>query len=772
MSQQTFTPWAMGAILGILSSPLLPVLTLAALGISTCVLLLCVLSFIIARKQRIRWTRGTLLLGGVLCGIWWTLFNLSTTFSWQLNNEVWRQPAEVIVKVTEFSTVSSFRTRVTGCILTAPDSWQLPRQECAVKFRAAIYELKHEVPQVGEIWRFQARFKPSAGTLNGFGFDYQKYLNRHRLRLVGALSEGERLQRTPHWHIGSLQNQVFSALEKFRPILKQEGILLALGLGERQWLSHDDWQILQRTGLAHIIAISGLHLALVFSGFLWIIERVTRTKNWLTVLLAFAAAVFYAAIAGFSITTVRALVLIAVFCLLRLLGVRKPAHYAWLVAVLIIFWIDPLAWMDTGFWLSAGAVLAIFTWYWRYRPRASGHWYDSVALLWRFEFMLLLTLTPLSILYFGGIAWLAPLTNLLVVPLFSFLLLPLTLLSMLLSVIWLPGALLLWQGLDIVFTALMIGLAGIAEWHFSWLEVHHVGWALVCFTLLLILNIPASLTWRFSATLLACFAFMLVALNTPRVTFAVHHLDVGQGAALVLQQGRRAVLIDTGPSFESGFNAGQQIIIPFLQKLELQPDWGIITHQHQDHRGGQAAIWEAFPHMQWLGNSQQEQSCYFGQQWLWEEVRIRVLAPLPGPRYGENNSSCVLLIEFREQRILLPGDSEDINELRLVGRYRSLLNADVLSVSHHGSQRSSVPEFLNAVSPRIAVVSRGFANQFGMPNEEVKNRYQDRNIEFYDTGRQGRVSLFYDTEQPGDWRVELQRVPNRTPWFHALPEER
>ncbi|WP_113906279.1 DNA internalization-related competence protein ComEC/Rec2 [Aliidiomarina celeris] len=799
-----FAYWTLGTLIGLLSAvwqqpewplwPFLLALLLAAVG---------------CYKQS---SSALVLTMGVLCGICWALFNLKLHNSWQLPAEQWRTESEVTLRISAFSVSEPTRMRVEGCVIATESPLPAVSNNLLCRNKVRLYwypqrgfsvtETEPEplpIPQLGETWQFKVRLKPPTGTLNDGGYDYQKYLQRRGIKALGTIMEGHRELATPAWSIAAARLKIFHAFSRYhhsnlqaQSVLSSVDILLALALGERQWLTTERWQVLQRTGLAHLMAISGLHLTLVFAS-VWALFRLLlvlfsgvlyRCVHWprpgfllnpLALLLALPVAFTYAALAGFSVATVRALVLIVLFVVLRLTGERRSPLLVLLFAVLLLWVMDPRAWMDTGFWLSAGAVAAIFIWQWRWpQPQALG-WRNKIAALWRLEVMLLIALTPLTVLFFNGVSWVAPATNLLVIPYFTVLVIPLLLLS--LPFVWLEqewayGS--LWRFIDFSLTPVLNSLKPVAEHSLSWSNIYG-------FSLLVPLLFFVSWRWwpgalrqrlQVSAALtVLCYPWLKPA---PPADFAVHVLDVGQGNALVIQRGRKAIVVDAGPAFPSGFDMGEQVVIPFLHHHRLTPELLVITHRHQDHAGGFDALVTEFPQLVTLGSEVGDWQCQWGQVWQWQGVQLRMLAPLPGPSFGPNNDSCVLSLRYQQQRVLLAGDSEWFNELRLVGRYGNALQSELLLVPHHGSRNSSQEAFLDAVSPQFAVVSRGLANQFSMPHKETLTRYKERHISVYDTGIDGQVSFIWQpqkNEQEGFWRVEVKRPEGRTPWYHRLAPE-
>ncbi len=799
--KQLFAYWAAGVIGGTLMSPWLqPELPLIILTIAALTMIA------LTAAMTLRWQQPSIafLICGLLCGMWWALFNVKTLNTWNIPKNQWRELSYITLRVTELSAAQPFRIRVEGCVVMAPSAWQLPNGRCPTKARLYWYgeqqpKTIYTAPKPGELWRFEVRARPATGMLNDGGYDYQKYLIRHGIRATGSIRTGARLTTTPKWHWQYWRFKLFALFqhEQQQSEKQQENtswlgllpqpmqsldILLALSLGERQWMSSSRWQALQYTGLAHLMAISGLHLTLVFGGAWWLMRYFLIASTWLlekmlswplgkTFLLAPTAyltawlmAFVYAVLAGFSVSTTRALVLISLFVLARLTHLAIPAGQLFLYAVLLVFLFDPFAWLDVGFWLSAGAVFAIFVWQWR----SPG---PQTRKLWRFEVMLLVALAPLSLLFFNGLAWLAPVTNLVVIPLFTFLLLPLLLLSLVPALLGGSSYLPMWQLVDAVVTPLLNIVERVSQWPWVWLSGYHP-WPTMYFCAFIFWWLWPGKGWhRLLLTALFILLQFPVFYRPPAPEFALHVLDVGQGAAIVIQRKQKALLFDVGPAYLGGLDTGASVVVPFLHYHNIQPEWLVLSHAHNDHIGGKRAVLQAFPNVQTMGSNVGDWPCKMGQQWLWQGVRIRMLAPMPGPSFGPNNDSCVMLLEYQGQRILLPGDSEWENEIRLSGRYGDGLQADILMVPHHGGKSSSQARFLAHVQPRIAVVSRGFANQFGMPAAEVIERYAYQQVDFYDTALSGQVSLTWDSVI--GWQVAQQRQPRAGQtarrWYHRVP---
>lgn len=716
---------------------------------------------------------GLLALVGVLCGIQWGLINARDAISWNLPSSDYRVPVTVVVQIRDIVQQNDVRWRIDAALLEGPAHW--PPPDSPVGLRLSWYGAAGERPKTGEHWQFETRLRPASGLLNQGTFNYQAYLLRRGIRATGSVTSGERVKAVDL----SARERIYRRFESLRDDLNHADILLALTIAERQWISSDAWLLLQRTGVAHVMAISGLHLSLVFATSWWLCRGVLATGlyfwprarqfniSYLALWFAWLIALGYAGLAGFAVATLRALLLITLALGYRVLARRLSPQALLLRVTAVVLLLDPLAWLDTGFWLSFAAVWAIFTWLWRLPvqvPQAPD-WRFRLRQLWRLEIMLTVLLWPLTLLFFGGIALVAPLTNLLVLPLFSFFILPLALMAIVCMLLGLPGD----ASLLLMADYALRGVWWVLQLFYPWGWWQGVGLVVtwLFFLLVLLWYAPLARRWR----LLFCIAGLCSAFNwgwrqQQDDTLQLHMLDVGQGSALVVQRGSRALVIDAGPSYPGGFDLGASVVTPFLQRRGLTPDWLILTHRHRDHTGGASAIQQNFAQLQVMNPGHPPWQCEAGQVWRWQGVLLRALAPLPGPSYGPNNDSCVLQLVYQGQRILLPGDIERLGEFRLLRRYGNSLKSDVLLVAHHGSKTSSNEPFLRQVAPQIGLISSGYLNRFNMPAVSTRSRLEAAGVRLYNTADHGQVSLRW---QQNRWYVVTYRDDIGHYWFNQHP---
>jgi len=257
--------------------------------------------------------------------------------------------------------------------------------------------------------------------------------------------------------------------------------------------------------------------------------------------------------------------------------------------------------------------------------------------------------------------------------------------------------------------------------------------------------------------------------NLPFLT--VTYLNVGQGdSALVQTRNGKTILIDTGLGKKEpeSFDHGEKVLLPMLRKSGVnQIDLLIISHYHDDHYGGLSSILEHIPSVQEiiLPNTVSEDASFFHQQypsrlknikthywcghqrWQYDDLELELFAPLCDESTwseSENNRSLCFLITYREATFLFTGDIEEETEKALLDQYGEKLRADILKVPHHGSQTSSTPPFIEAVSPKFAVISCGSRAIFHHPAEETLHTLESNDIPYHITFLQGSLRVITD----------------------------
>ncbi len=236
--------------------------------------------------------------------------------------------------------------------------------------------------------------------------------------------------------------------------------------------------------------------------------------------------------------------------------------------------------------------------------------------------------------------------------------------------------------------------------------------------------------------------------------FWMTQLDVGQGLASVVQTQSHALIYDTGDKFSERFNAADAVIIPFLKHQNIaHPDLLVVSHGDRDHIGGSKALLTKYPGLRVLTSVEEEMfhsnvdKCVAGQRWQWDGVDFEILSPSHPEDYQGNNSSCVLKVSNDQHSILLAGDIEQAAESRLIRTSADKLSAKLLIAPHHGSKTSSSLNFIDKVSPEIAVFPVGYRNRFGFPKQDIISRYESRQVNILNTARDGALLFRFDDQE-------------------------
>ncbi|BAU48453.1 competence protein ComEC [Sulfurifustis variabilis] len=613
-------------------------------------------------------------------------------------------------------------------------------------------------PRVGERWRMTVRLKRPHGFRNPGGFDYEAHLFRKRIRARGYVRDHPAAERLDPSHgLRYAVGRVRQGLgERLRAVLGERahaGLIVALANGDTRGITDAQWNLLRRTGTVHLVAISGLHISLV-AGLVFFLARFAWAWPGYTVLrvpapifgavAGFLAAAAYAALAGFVIPTQRALVMLAVALGAIVLRRRWAPSTLLATALLLVLVHDPLAVMAPGFWLSFVAVAAIV-----YAVRGD----QDGRSLWRkwghVQWAVGLGMLPLLLGLFQQASLVSPLANLLAVPAFDLLVVPLTLL----------GAALIGLGQDGIAPLALVPatwlldllwsvLGGLADLPYAqWTQHRPADWALACAVVGTILLL-APRGWPARAVgvvwLLPLFLVRPPAPAAGEMWFTL--LDVGQGLAAVVRTHAHSLVFDTGARFSSRFDAGSAVVVPYLQQAGIRSiDVLVVSHGDNDHAGGAPAVLAAFPVSRTLSGSPEVPGtpCRAGQAWRWDGVDFAVLGP-PEPLAGRHNDgSCVLRVSSANGTVLLSGDIERRAEEWLLEAGVPLA-ADVLVAPHHGSRTSSTPGFLEKVRPRHVLFPVGYRNRYRHPHPDVVARYEAMGARLYDTPSGGALELRFD----------------------------
>jgi len=640
------------------------------------------------------------------------------------------------------------------------------------KIRLSWYFPPPNLPQSGEKWQFSVRLKAPHGMSNPGGFDYEAWLFQQQIGATGYIRESDHNQKLHSANLLSVNHWRAQLIDKMSDVLKQSpslALVQGLAVGNRDNMQTSQWDTLRQTGTSHLLAISGLHIGLAAAlGFfiaklLWRIRSrhlLTLSDRQAGAVGGFILALFYALLAGLSIPTQRALVMVSVVMLSIFIKRRTDPLHVLSLSLILILMLDPFAVLAAGFWLSFAAVACIL-YIAQYRQPAR-KWLWLHIHLW-----IAIGLTPLLLLFFQETSLIAPLANLLAVPVISFLVVPLLLISMLLLSFDLRLAEWLLQLTEWLLSKLWWYLEWLAQSPFSVWQTPVFPVELLAISIIgtLIILAPRGwpLRWLGAVMLLPLFYYLPNKPESGEIWFTL--LDVGQGLSAVVQTENHTLVFDTGPAF-GNFDTGAAVVVPYLRYQGIkQLDMLMISHADNDHIGGASAVLSSYPTKQILSSDPDKlagsEFCRDGQSWQWDQVRFDVLHPDKDQTGSRNNLSCVLKISGPYGTVLLTGDIERKAEIKLIRQYEQQLKADILIAPHHGSRSSSSTTFIRQVSPRYVLFASGHQNRYNFPSEEVVSRYQDIGSKTFQTGKQGALSIKLDQHidlMPIGWREQHRRI--------------
>ncbi|WP_228896717.1 DNA internalization-related competence protein ComEC/Rec2 [Pseudoduganella aquatica] len=777
---------------------------------------------------RVSWLRHFLaVLAGAAAGFFWAVLLAEAALAPELSK------ADEGRDITLIGTIANLPNRFEGGVRFNFAVEQVERGAARVPPLVALswYEgYRGEAVPIGEVqpgerWRLTVRLQRPHGNANPYGFDYELWLLEQGVRATGYVRQDGRNQRLATF-VGSFGN----VIEHCRAVLRERilralkgkeyaGVIVALVVGDQRGIPQSDWLVFNRTGISHLISISGLHITMIAGLFalaasaLWRRSFFTRAQlplllpaQKVAALAGMLAALVYVLLAGFGVPAQRTLYMLAVVAVALWTDRLASVTHVLCLAAGVVVLLDPWAVMWPGFWLSFGAVATIL---YATVGRTEVHHGSGVAVLaagaagngalpllqprraplsrrerWmadlkmaaRVQYAVTVGLVPLTMLLFAQVSVASPVANAVAIPVVSLLVTPLAL----------AGAV-----LPDLLAAPLLNLAHGTVWLLAqalqWMSASRFAvWAaptpppwLFCWALFGTAWMLAPRGWPLRWLGIVTWLPLLAATPSHPAdgAFRVTAFDVGQGMALLVETSGHRLLYDTGPAYAPDSNGGNRVILPYLRARGIGAlDAMVVSHADADHSGGALAMLENM-RISWTSTSlpaghpivrasPRHVRCEAGQGWNWDGVLFEMLHP-SAESYGHaglkpNARSCVLRVSAGGKAMLLAGDIEAAQEAELLLRAPASLPADVLLAPHHGSGTSSTPPFLAAVRPGAAIFQVGYRNRYHHPQPQVFERYRSLGIDRLRTDESGALTLEFN----GQLSVERYREANPRYWRH------
>lgn len=625
-------------------------------------------------------------------------------------------------------------------------------------------------------FRLKVSLVPPRSAQNFVGGSFEKYLFYQRVVAKGQILEvvDERVsdkqanylarifQSLNHYRIG-----LNAYLDKYLSKLTHGGLSRALLLGERGHISAEEANILRYTGTQHLLAISGLHVGLIMLA----LYRLTPAGIWRVPFVAGLGFV-YVLMVGASESALRAWVMIVLVLLFLSGRWKRNLSAGYVLALFVVLIIDPLSPMNLGVWYSFLCVALLLM---VFRFHASlGSDLSSLLLI---QFVLVLGMAPIHAVNGSVQGFSSLFGNVIAVPWVSFIILPLNLVAMLVSLVNESLGTIFFSIADICLQILMQYLASIsdlfAQFRFGSRLLVLICYSLVCLAAIVLIRFSI-LKFLLMLTLFTILYFPLV---RDKSSFEVLVFDAGQGLSMAMNWQDQYWLYDTGLS-SGHYSLVESAVFPYFRSREMLYNLTglVVSHGDADHAGGAARV-DAYlgPRYLWAGEPGRLQGlssktlCHTGLRWQEGEGVVEVVYPFSEANaqgLTSNNQSCVLRFRYRSIVFLVMGDLEGEAEMALVEKYGSQLRADVLIAGHHGSNNASSYALLKHVRPQYFVASAGYLNRFGHPHPDVVERAESMGAEVLDTSKLGALRFKLEEEK---LRVEFAREMLANFWM-SRPE--
>lgn len=630
-------------------------------------------------------------------------------------------------------------------------------------------KMAQDIPSIkyGDSLYIEGEFKQPEEARNYKGYNYKQYLKTKKIIGTVELEKVKILKSSNGSFIHNIQKYIRDTING--TLTDEEGnLLLAILLGDKDKLSEDIQESFKTSNLSHMLAVSGAHVSYIILGLTYVLQNsIIGKKNGKIVCIIFLLA--FMAITNFTPSVTRACIM-AILTLLSSIIYRKSDVYTNIsVAALITLIFNPYSLLDLGFQLSYGGTIGIIIFIKRIQEKKSNskviNYIKQMALVSIYANIIII---PIMMYHFNTVSFTFIISNIMASPIlgiivitgFLFIIASITVkpLTRLIAIFIKPILSILIKISQICSKLPFSNILVVTPYMFNVISYY----AIILYCIKSKKNNKCKI--------IICLLIVLILINFIIYIFPqklrIFFIDVGQGdSTLIITPDKKTVLVDGGGS--DSFDVGEKVLLPYLlDRRILKVDYVLISHFDTDHCGGILTIMEKVKVKNIIISEQAEHSENYERfKKLMIHKKIRLIEVKKGDkikigRYSEfkilfptsrllsenplNNNSIVAQFNYNNFKMLFTGDIEKLAEQQILKTEKAEIRADILKVAHHGSKTSSIPEFIKAVKPKIALIGVGKNNTFGHPNQQTIKNLENIKCRIYRTDLQGEIIIKID----------------------------
>lgn len=630
-------------------------------------------------------------------------------------------------------------------------------------------KMSQDIPSMkyGDSLYIEGEFKQPEEARNYKGYNYKQYLKTKKIIGTVELEKAKILKSSNGSFIHNIQKYIRDTING--TLTDEEGnLLLAILLGDKDKLSEDIQESFKTSNLSHMLAVSGAHVSYIILGLTYVLQNsIIGKKNGKIVCMIFL--LVFMAITNFTPSVTRACIM-AVLTLFSGIIYRKSDVYTNIsVAALITLIFNPYSLLDLGFQLSYGGTIGIIIFIKRIQEKKSNskviNYIKQMALVSIYANIIII---PIMMYHFNTVSltfiisniMASPILGIIVITGFLFIIASITVkpLTRLIAIFIKPILSILIKISQICSKLPFSNILVVTPYMFNVISYY----AIILYCIKSKKNNKCKI--------IICLLIVLILINFIIYIFPqklrIFFIDVGQGdSTLIITPDKKTVLIDGGGS--DSFDVGEKVLLPYLlDRRILKVDYVLISHFDTDHCGGILTIMEKVKVKNIIISEQAEHSENYERfKKLMINKKIRLIEVKKGDkikigRYSEfkilfptsrllsenplNNNSIVAQFNYNNFKMLFTGDIEKLAEQQILKTEKAEIRADILKVAHHGSKTSSIPEFIKAVRPKIALIGVGKNNTFGHPNQQTIKNLENIKCRIYRTDLQGEIIIKID----------------------------